>query len=283
MGYLQIAETDFTRLAGGQASLHQQPYDLGHEKGVAFSVAVDGLDQFRRRLSAADVPNQLADVFALESSKFFPMIGVAAGQLGQGIGQRVGASHLSIPVGPDDQDLAIWQLAGQVFQQQQRRLVCPMQIIQHQHQWLGLGKAREKIRNRVKQSEARLFRLKGRRRLKAGQFVTYLGNDLADVGCSGAHLGAKGCGVGTLDIGTDGLDPRPVGRCAFLLVTPPPPHLCAQRFGVGGQFLGRACLPDARFAGQHHHPAVARHGIVHGSPETGHLPVAADEYPSCPT
>ena len=66
-----------------------------------------------------------------------------------------------------------------------------------------------------------------------------------------------------------------------MFATGSPPNLGAQRFGVGGQFLGRAGLTDAGLSGQHHHSAVAGDRGVHGSLKARHFPLAANEYSAC--
>ena len=141
--YLQPTERVSRCLANGLESLPQKSCDFGRKKGIAFGVSKDSLNQVRGWFFAADILDQLADMLALQSSQFLPVIRAAAGQLGEGIGQRMRSGHFYIPVGPNNQDLAIWQLADQELQQQEGRLVRPMQIIQHQHQGLGLGKVFE--------------------------------------------------------------------------------------------------------------------------------------------
>ena len=51
--------------------------------------------------------------------------------------------------------------------------------------------------------------------------------DFSDFGGAGTHLGAQLLGSGFKDVRTDGLDPRPVGRGSFPLVTPAPQNLGA--------------------------------------------------------
>ena len=65
---------------------------------------------------------------------------------------------------------------------------------------------------------------------------------------------------------------RPVARVMG------PSRTGAQRFGMSGQLLGRACLADAWFPGQDHQPTAADDGIIQGGPEPGHAPLMTNEY-----
>ena len=90
------------------------------------------MDHCPGSVGAADILDQLADVLGFQTAQFFSPIVVGAGQSGQSVGQGMFAGNLDVSVGADDHDLTVGQLVCQELQQQQRWLVRPLQVIQHQ-------------------------------------------------------------------------------------------------------------------------------------------------------
>ena len=62
-----------------------------------------------------------------------------------------------------------------------------------------------------------------------------------------------------------------------MLVTPTPPNLAAQRFGMGSELFGQAGLPDARLPGEHDYLTPASLGVVESIYQRRQITLSADE------
>ena len=96
-------------------------------------------------------------------------------------------------------------------------------------------------------------------------------------GSSSGGVSRSGSACGLLDIGSYGLEPGPVGRCALLFVAPAPDDLGTAGFSECRQLLDGAGLADAGRAHEHHQAAVAGEGIIQGGFKLGHLLNATHE------
>ena len=133
-----------------QASLGgQQPDDLFHEQRIALGLAMDGCGQ---RLGGVDLGRQLdvaRDVELGQAGQPQPAGRVVTVELGQRGPQRVIARQLHVSVGSDDEDLHVRDLAGDELQQQQRRRVGGLQVVEHQDERCRAGRVAEKRRRGV--------------------------------------------------------------------------------------------------------------------------------------
>ena len=121
------------------------------------------------------------------------------------------------------------------------------------------------------------LRLLGWRWYQVWQLAQKFWYDFSNVGSPGSYDGGQLVNRGLLDVGTQGLNPRPEGRAARLLVAPSPEDLSAHGLGPGRQLPGRASLADARLPGQHHQLPLAGNSLFQGRPQVFHHLLAADE------
>jgi hypothetical protein len=166
---------------------------------------------------------------------------------------------------------------GQELQQQQRRVVRPVQIVEHQHQRLGAAGVLQELGDAVEETEAHLIRLERRRRRQTGETLAHVGDHLGDVGRARSHLGAQRLRVALVYVGAHDLHPGPVGGCPGALVTASPENLRAAQPRVGAELLRRARLADAGLAHQHQHPPSTREALVDPVAGLVDLTRAADE------
>jgi len=66
--------------------------------------------------------------------------------------------QLHVPVAANDQDMAVTQQASEEFQQQQRWLVGPMEVVQHQQQGPKLSRSLQEAGDAVEEPESGLDR-----------------------------------------------------------------------------------------------------------------------------
>ena len=152
------------------------------------------------------------DVFPRETVQGDPRRDGMSGELGERCGERMVAAELDIAVRRHDDDATDGHLGGQVAKQQQRRLVRPMQIVEHEQQRLTLRCVLQERGDRVEEAEPRLLRLQRRRRLETDHPCRHLGNDLRDDRSTRAELGTQVVGIALVRVRPHDLHPRPVRR-----------------------------------------------------------------------
>ncbi len=250
-----------------------------HEEGIALRLAVDRLDQGGGGPSPRRQLDEARHVGLGEAAQQHALAELAACQLGQRLLERVLAPELHVAVGPEQEQTRGAELSGQELQEQQRGLVRPVQVVDHEGQRLHPGGVRQEGGDAVEEPEARLLGLELGGLGKPRQPLAHLGDHLGDVGRARPHLRQQGPRLAIVDVGPDDLHPGPVGRGAFALVAAAPQDLGAAQPGVGRQLLRGARLADARLAHQHEDAAASRERVVEGRAKLPELPVASHEDP----
>ena len=92
-----------------------------------------------------------------------------SGKLGQGFRKRVLAGQFQIAVAAQHKKAMAGHLPGEKFQQEQRRLAGPMEVIEHQNHGLTLARIDQECGRRVEQGEPGLLRFQSKRRLQVRQ------------------------------------------------------------------------------------------------------------------
>ena len=174
--------------------------------------------------------------------------------------QGVGAREVGVAVGADDEDAHPRQLAGEVLEQEERRLVGPVEVVEHDDQaaCVGRGGADE---GRVGVEEPELGRSGssiGPGSAKFGASCRSSGKMRTSSPADGSHVGLRARRGRWWRRRRGPPGPRASRRRAGGLVGAAPEHLGAAHAGVGLQLLGRARLADARLAHQHHERSRAR-------------------------
>src|SRR5262245_62170227 len=123
-------------------------------------------------------------------------------------------------------DSKVFELARQKLQQQQGRLVGPMQVIKNQNEGALAARILEKRRYAVKEPESCLVGLESQRRRKSGHSLSKLRYNLGDVGSPGAHRSGQCVGVSGISISPDHLNPGPESRGALALIAAAGHNLC---------------------------------------------------------
>ncbi len=188
------------------------------------------------------------------------------------------AAELDVSVGADDEERAVTEAAGEEAEQEQRGLVRPVQVVEHDHQRSRTCRRGEESGDRVEQAEPLLLRVAHHSRLTDGtDLIAQLGDDAGDLRRARSELPGEADGIRIADVGADRLGPGPVRGRALALVTAAPMDPRALHPGVGGQFLRRARLADPRLPDQQDQAAGSGSRLVDGGAQLAELLLAADE------
>ncbi len=175
--------------------------------------------------------------------------------------------QLAVAVRADDQQPRHAPCLDDMSQQQERRLVGPLQVVEHEDGGRA-GRRRSKQRGHCGEQRPSVgLEIGRRRRVHAGHPVRHGGHQPGQVRqLAAAHR--LQCGLREVrDEVTEGFDPHAV-RHGAVLVAPPEQHgraACVR----GASDLGRKRgLADARLAGDHHDargsdPRVLQRGVEH--------------------
>jgi len=168
------------RLGLAQPALRgEQPDDLTDEERVAARLVADPLSELTgRALDTGDQLDEPADTGGIEPPQRDPPRTLGRGQVRERFGKRVVTAELDVAVGADHEQPGVGELAGEEPQQEQRRFVGPVEVVEHEHERAGLRGAREEARNRVEEAKARLLRRERRRALEVTEPLGQFGDDL---------------------------------------------------------------------------------------------------------
>ena len=175
--------------------------------------------------------------------------------------QRMGGADLLIPVGGKEQGGRFGQMAGQVVQPGQRRIVSPVQVFQHQQEGVLPRQVEQEEGQGVK--EAGLLLVGGEESLRRGwELLVQFRGQTGQFG----HLPGRQALQSTRPRGgEDGMQEvrqRAVGQSTLVLVAASTGSPAAPLLDVLAQFLDQAGLADASLTAHQHQVALARPGSL---------------------
>ena len=267
-------------VAAEEALVDEVADDLLDEEGVPLGLAADRAGERLRHLLAAECHEHRLDVVLGQTPQENALDGAFLPERRQHRGQRMPGRHFDVAVRGDHQQARRGQLAGEEAEQEQRRRVGPVEVVEDEDERPRPSGAREERREGIKQPKARLLGVERRRHGEIGKPIANLRNDLGDVRRGGAEDGLEPHTVALLDVGADDLRPGPVRRCALALPRASPEDLGSPCPRVGGQSIGELALPDPGLAGHEAHAATACHRALEPGAQRGELRLAADEDPA---
>ena len=186
-------------------------------------------------------------------------------------------SHLGVPVAPDDQDPSVPELRGHEPQQQQRRLIGGVQVIEEQHERLGRRGAPQVGGDRFEDPEAGAFGGDGGRGGQIRKQLVKLRDDRRQLGAAASHLRSQQRGLRIAHVRAQRLYPGPVGRCAARLPAPADEDAAAALPRARRELLGEPALADPGLTADEDQRAGARERCLQRGQQLRHLPLAADE------
>ena len=255
----------------------EQSHHLVHEEGIALGLAVDRRDQARRRRDVRALLQEASDVGLGQAAQHDALTGLQASELGQSLGQGVAAAQLDVAIGRDHEQPRRPELAGEELEQQERRLVRPVQIVEHQDQGRAPRGVAQEADHRVEEAKARLLRIEARRLGQVGEDLPDLGDHARDLGAAEPEVLAQLSRLASGGVGAHDLDPGPERGCPLAFVAAPPVDLRAADARVGGELFRDARLADAGLADQEQDPRLPGEGVVEEGAAARHLLLAADE------
>jgi hypothetical protein len=182
---------------------------------------------------------------------------------GEGVGLCAPGHDLRVAVGGDEQHRRVDQLDDRELEQEQRRGIRGVDVVEHEQERLVGGGAADKRRRRVEEAEARVLRV--------------VGLPLAGVLQERRQLAGRRMGLA--HEGPQRLEPRPVGRRASRLPAAAPEDAGADGLGPAGELVGEPALAAAAIAGEDDEPPPAGPGIGERKLEERQLVLAPDEGP----
>ena len=178
-----LGNRETRRFSSVEASLRgQQPHDLANEERVAFSLLVNGDDEFLTGRLAGRELDETSDLALAQARERNASSHRFAGELGQSHRERIGRARVDVAVGADNEQATLAELAGEELQEQERGLVRRVQVVQEEHERAGLRGARQDGGGRLEEAEARALRLEHRRLGKVGEELVQLGKELSEFG-----------------------------------------------------------------------------------------------------
>src|SRR5262249_13627561 len=139
----------------------------------------------------------------------------------QHLRERMTVLDVNVAIGADDEQSCVAHLSSEELQQQERRLVGPVKVVEQEHRGLRLRRSDEEARYCVEQAKARRLAIERLNRRHLGNEVSYLGHDLGEQRRTGAQIVLDASTISPLDVGPQNLNPRPEYGGAFTFVTAP--------------------------------------------------------------
>ena len=250
----------------------QQAHELADEEGIAVGALADRVDQ-RRLGSSAAARDQLCDLVAAQPDQRNALVLGRARELRERLAEeRIG--RVVRPIGPDQQDLRLADLARDERQQAQRGGVGPVQVVEHDHERRAPRRRAQEGGHPVVEPEARLRSLGPARVAPRRQLLQQLGHQPRNL------LGGREPAAALGELGAEPaqhLHPGPVRRRALALVTPPREHARARCARCARELVRGARLADARFAREQHHAAAPAPRTLERRREARERVLAPDE------
>src|SRR5262249_53770655 len=171
--------------------LDEVAHHLLDEERVPFRLAVDG-DHEPGRVVTQVLPGERLEQRAYltlgEATQEDAMIEPFASQLAEHLGERVAPIEIDVAVGPEDDETGLSEAAKEVPEQEERRAICPVQVVEHEDEWRVGGRVDEQRGDALEESMPFLLRreLHGCRSLR--QTLEHLGYELRHFRCTLAEL-----------------------------------------------------------------------------------------------
>jgi hypothetical protein len=200
------------------ARLGQVEADLLGEERVALALGVDAAHQGRRRLLPGQAGHQRGDALLGQRPQGDPGHQALAHELVEDAGQRRRRLDLVVPEGADDQHRHVGQVRGEILQQQQGRLVGPVQVLEDEQERAVLGGPPDELAHAEPQVAPGLLGREIQRRGDLGDDQPQGGDDAGDLRGRLAQGAAQGGGAARRHHALlDHLGEGQIGRLALVL------------------------------------------------------------------
>lgn len=253
---------------------HEQAHDLVGVEGVALGERAQRVHELLGGVGAAAVDDERAQVVVLEAAEVDALPEAAElAEHGLELGPAPGPG---LVMRGHDEDARVAQRSGQEGEQQQRRQVGGVEVVEQRHQRLARGRVAQEDGDRVEEREARLLGLEvaGLGKVEA---LAQLGSQLCDPAGPDAEVGAQLVVVALGGHRAHDLDPGPEGGGATAVPPARRRDAMPAHRGVLAERRRQPRLADARLAGDEDESAASRGGLLEGTLKVGQLVRAAEE------
>ena len=260
------------------ARFSQVADDLVEEEGVAVGLAPEREGQRPVLLAGilAGTGEQGGDVVGGEAAELEAGEAVVAAEVGEHLGEGVGAGKVALAVGADDEHGGGPPVPKQVAQHEQGRLVGPVQVVEDEQHRARLGGQVEQLGHTLEEPVALHLDVTSRRRRPDGPgLAADSRKERADVFRDTTDPGFDLARRLASEVVGQGFDEGLVGD-ERLFVAATVEHGAGGQ-GPAGQLAGQAGLADPGLARHQHELAVAIGDPLPGSFELAKLPLTADE------
>ncbi len=104
-----------------------------------------------RRLLVAEGGDERSNVLHRQAGKGNALVQALAAEVGHHVRQRVPGVYLHVTIETHHEHVGVWQLTGQVLQQEKGRPVCPVQVLQDEDEGRLLSNAAQEGAHCLKQ------------------------------------------------------------------------------------------------------------------------------------
>ena len=241
----------------------EQAHDLVDEERVALGRLVDRAHDAIGRAAARDALDDRGDVGLAQPAQRQPL--TVADDVAQRRRQLCVQSGLGLAIGADHEDRGVAHVDGEEAEQQQRRMIGAVQVVEDEDERRLTGRGAQQRRDRVEELKARRVRFPaigcGRlaRRIDAllGRLREAGDQAREPVGRLGSERGERLAEVALGGQPAQDPQPRPVRRRAAAAPRAAPQHRRSGRDGLGADRVGHRGLADARVTGDHEQPPAA--------------------------
>jgi hypothetical protein len=250
---------------------------LLHEERIALGLRVHERHQLRWGLGTGAAFEERRDSLFGQATEQELVGQAVAQQLGKHGGQGTSGLETRVAVGPHGEDGELRDPLGHVADQEQRRLVGPVEIFVHEHQRGRARGALHELGDTVEQVAALLL---GRERdgLRDVRIARpQLGDELGDLGGVVAERLAERLGRHLAGRLLEVLDDGQVGRRALLVDRVAGEHAQTEPPRLGGRLFDETRLPDAGLAADQHERTCPLACALDGSEQPRPLLTAGNE------
>ena len=268
LGDFDLADLDIGAPGAGvveeAALLGEVAVYLLDEEGHSFGLVGDEGGEGRGRRLPAEGLEQAGDVVFVEATEGDALDVSKAREAVEGAGERLLGVEVGVAVGADDEHRPFGDAFGNVFEEQRRGLVGPMQVVEEEGDGLAGGGAFEVLGEAGKKEVAGLLgrEIGGLWEIREG--LAEAGHDPGDLGGAVAHLCLNEVGAGDADGVVERLGKGDEGRSALHLVAVAGGDEGAVRASLREDFRGEPGLADAGLAGEEDDVACALGGSGEG-------------------
>ena len=250
-------------------------HDLVEEEGVALGLAMQSAGDGGRDGVSRDRLDEPRDLGGGEAAQH--QLAPPPSNARQRLGDRRIAARFGLAIGPHDDHRCVGELVGQEVEEQQRRLIGAVEILEHEQHGRRFRDPPEKGGRVLEEVKARRLGLAGRGCRLFVQMPAQLRHQSAERANPRLHLGRDPGSTAQARVRPEDLEPGPVRRPPLGLAAAAPQRTHAVPCRLAGELAGQPGLPDPGLASYEEERPTVRAKAGEAAQELLELPLASDE------